>query len=411
MQEFIPTSRLQNGIRVIHEEVSSPISHFGIVINAGTSDEPDAAAGLAHFVEHTLFKGTEKRTSAQVTKRMENAGGDLNAYTTKEETYIHTSFLSSDYERAIELLSDILFHATFPVKEIEKEKEVIFEEINYYHDSPAELIFDEIEEIAFTGHPLGRNILGNKSSLRKLHRSDILRFIDQNYTADNIVLASVGNISFQQLLKYCKKYFGQDLQSAPPRHRPPFTHYQPRQVRKHKNINQAHIMLCNRAFSMNEPQRTAFTLLNNIVGGQALSSRLNMSIREKAGLAYSVESNYTPFTDTGLFSIYIGCETEKIDQCNELVFKELNKLRENELGTMQLHIAKKQFLGQMAITNEAKLNELLAIGRAALISDEVDTQEAYAKAIESITASQILETANQIFQPDQFSSLIYEGRS
>ena len=356
-------------------------------------------------------KGTEKRTSAQVTKRMENAGGDLNAYTTKEETYIHASFLSSDYERAIELLSDILFHATFPVKEIEKEKEVIFEEINYYHDSPAELIFDEIEEIAFTGHPLGRNILGNKSSLRKLHRSDILRFIDQNYTADNIVLASVGNISFQHLLKYCKKYFGQDLQSAPPRHRPPFTHYQPRQVRKHKNINQAHIMLCNRAFSMNESQRTAFTLLNNIVGGQALSSRLNMSIREKAGLAYSVESNYTPFTDTGLFSIYIGCETEKIDQCNELVFKELNKLRENELGTMQLHIAKKQFLGQMAITNEAKLNELLAIGRAALISDEVDTQEAYAKAIESITASQILETANQIFQPDQFSSLIYEGRS
>lgn len=410
MQEFIPITTLQNGIRLIHEECSSPISHFGICVNAGTSDEPDAAAGLAHFVEHTFFKGTEKRSSVQVTKRMENAGGDLNAYTTKEETYIHASFLSSDYERAVELLADILFHATFPENELEKEKDVILEEINYYRDSPAELIFDEIEEIVFAGHPLGRNILGNKKSLKHFHREDILKFIADNYTADNIVLASVGNISFDHLQKYCNKYFNKQIAATCNRTRPAFSTYQPTHVRKHKNINQAHLILGNKCFSVHDNLRVPFTLINNLLGGQALSSRLNMRIRENAGLAYSVESQFLPFTNTGLFSVYVGCENDNIDRCRELVFKELTKIKENKLGTMQLHIAKKQLIGQLAITAEAKLNEMLAIGRAALIDNQVDTQENYARAIEAITAEQVLEAANQAFDTDQFSSLIYEGR-
>lgn len=409
MQEFIPIITLKNGIRVIHEEVSSPISHFGIIVNAGTSDEPDDRSGLAHFVEHTLFKGTSKRNSYQVTKRMENAGGDLNAYTAKEETYMHASFLSSDYERAMELLADILYNATFPEKELEKEKEVVLEEINYYRDSPSELIFDEIEDIVFAGHPLGRNILGDKKSVRKLKRNDIVQFIREHYTANNLVLASVGDLPTATFIKYCEKYFGESLPTAAQNCRLPFENYQPRQVRLGKRTSQSHVMLGCPAFSIRDNLRLPFTLVSNLLGGQALSTRLNMAIREKAGLAYSVEASYTPFTKTGLFTIYIGCDKDHIERCNELAFKELKKIAEQRLGTMQLHIAKRQFLGQLAITNESKLNELIAIGRGALVSDKVETYPTFSRMVEEITAEEMMEAANRVFVPERFSSLTYFG--
>ena len=407
MSEKLAIYTLPNGIRVIHEEVNSPISHFGVLVNAGTRDEPSNQSGVAHFVEHTIFKGTEKRNSYQVSKRMENAGGDLNASTAKEETYFHASFLSSDYERAIELLSDIFFHATFPDKEIAKEKDVVLEEINYYRDSPSELIFDEIEEVAFAGHPLGRNILGDKKSLRRLKREDIISFIRENYTANDIVLSSVGNLPLNTLLKYCNRYFNQPLPTSSHRVRTPFTTYHPTHIRKRKNISQAHVMLCNTAYSFDKDERVPFTILTNLLGGQALSSRLNVVIREQHGLAYSVEANYTPFSDTGLFTIYLGCDHAMIDRCIELTYKELNKFATKKLGTVQLHTAKKQFLGQLAITNEAKLNEMLAIGHCALFFNEVETAEESFKKVDEITAEQILETANQVFVPDHFSSLIY----
>lgn len=410
MQEFIPITTLENGIRVIHKQVSSPISHFGVIINAGTRDEADGQSGLAHFVEHTLFKGTTRRNSYQVTQRMENVGGDLNACTAKEETCFHASFLSGDYPRAIELLADILFNATFPEKEIEKEKDVVLEEINYYQDSPSELIFDEIEEVAFTGHPLGRNILGTKKSLRKLHRTDILDFVSKNYTADNIVLSSVGNISLPSLIKYCNRYFNRPIAAHCERTRTPFTGYTPQTVHKHKNTSQAHVMLCNTAFSFNEKQRVPFTILANLLGGQAMSARLNVAIREKRGWAYAVEANYSPFTDNGLFSVYVGCEKEMIDKCIDLTFKELQKMSTQKLGTMQLHTAKQQFIGQLAITNEAKLNEMLSIGRSALFFNEVETTESSFQKVESITADEILEAAQQIFIPQQFSTLIYSEK-
>ena len=410
MSEKLAIYTLPNGIRVIHEEVNSPIPHFGVLVNAGTRDEPSNQSGVAHFVEHTIFKGTEKRNSYQVSKRMENAGGDLNASTAKEETYFHASFLSSDYERAIELLSDIFFHATFPDKEIAKEKDVVLEEINYYRDSPSELIFDEIEEVAFAGHPLGRNILGDKKSLRRLKREDIISFIRENYTANDIVLSSVGNLPLNTLLKYCNRYFNQPLPTSSHRVRTPFTTYHPTHIRKRKNISQAHVMLCNTAYSFDKDERVPFTILTNLLGGQALSSRLNVVIREQHGLAYSVEANYTPFSDTGLFTIYLGCDHAMIDRCIELTYKELNKFATKKLGTVQLHTAKKQFLGQLAITNEAKLNEMLSIGRSALYFNEVETTESSFQKVEAITADEILEAANRIFIPDQFSSLIYSGK-
>ena len=410
MSATVPIYTLPNGIRLIHQEVASPISHFGVLVNAGTRDELDTQSGIAHFVEHTLFKGTAHRSCAQVTQKIENAGGELNASTAKEETCFHASFLSSEYRHAVEILADILFNATFPEKEIVKEKDVVVEEINYYKDTPAELIFDEIEEMAFAGHPLGRNILGSKKSLRSIGRQDLLDFVQSHYTADNIVLASVGNISHQSLLKYCNQYFNQPIAAHCERTRTPFTHYTPTHTVKHKNTTQSHVMLGNMAFSFQEEERLPLTILTNLLGGQATSARLNMSIREKRGLAYTVEANYSPFSDSGLFTVYIGCDKEEVEKCIDLTFKELNKLCTQKLGTLQLHTAKKQFIGQLAITNEAKLNEMLSIGRSALFFNEVETTEESFQKVEAITAENILEAANRIFIPDNFSSLIYSGK-
>lgn len=407
MSEFIPITTLENGIRLIHKEAQSPISHFGVLVNAGTRDEVAECEGVAHFVEHTIFKGTIHRNAYQVTNRIECMGGDLNACTAKEDTCFHASFLSSDYERTVELLADILFNATFPEKEIEKEKDVVLEEMNYYKDAPAELVFDEIEEVVFKNHALGKNILGTKKSLKKIHRDSILNFVKAHYTAPNIVLSSVGDIATDKLLKIVRKYFNRPLPADKSHHRTPFTQYVPTTVCKHKNISQTHIMLANVAYSLDNDKRLPLVILTNLLGGPALSARLNNVIREKYGLAYSVEANYTPFSDTGLFSIYLACENPMMEKCINLAFHELDKLTKQKLGSLQLHYAKKQFMGQIAINNEAKLNEMLSIGRSALCFDEVETTEASFKKIEALTAEQLLEVANEVFVPEQFTKLIY----
>lgn len=400
--------RLKNGLRLIHKEVDSPISHFGVLVNAGTRDESLEQMGLAHFVEHTIFKGTEKRNAFRVISRMEAVGGDLNASTSKEETYFHTSFLSADYPRAVELLSDIFFHAVFPEKELEKEKTVVLEEINYYKDSPSELIFDDFEDLVFAGHPLGKNILGTKQSVKKMKRQAILDFIARNYTLDNIVLSSVGRISTAKLVRLCERYFGCESVVDCPRERTPFTDFKPATLRVKKKTTQTNVMLGQPAYSIQNDKRVPFLLLNNLLGGQGMNTRLNMSVREKKGLAYSIESNYTSFSDTGLFAIYFGCDNHNTDLCLDLIKKELQKLRDQKLGAMQLYYAKKQFVGQLALSNEGKLNEMLALGHTALFFDEVDTIEESIAEIEAVTAEQILEVANEILQPDKFSTLIFE---
>lgn len=398
---------LSNGLKLIHKEIDSPISHFGVLINAGSRDENNDFMGLAHFVEHTIFKATAKRKGYQIIKRMEDVGGDLNASTSKEETYFHASFLSQDYERAIELLSDIFFNATFPEKEIEKEKDVILEEINYYKDSPSELIFDDFEDLIFAGHPLGRNILGTKKTVFSIKREQIINFINENYTADKIVLSSVGNISSHKLLKFCEKYFGIHQMQAGIHNRLPFASYKPEMLKVRKKTNQTHVMLGNVAYSFKDEKKNAFMLLTNLLGGQGMNTRLNMSIREKMGLAYSVEANYSPFSDAGLFNIYIGCDNGMWEKCIDLTYKELNKLKNQKLGTLQLQYAKKQFIGQLAISNESKLNEMLSIGRSALFFDEVETMDEVIQNFLSFTAEDVLEVANEIFDQNKFSTLIF----
>lgn len=400
--------RLRNGLRLIHKETDSPISHFGVLVNAGTRDESSAQMGLAHFVEHTIFKGTEKRNAYRVISRMEAVGGDLNASTSKEETYFHTSFLSKEYSRAVELLSDIFFHATFPEKELEKEKTVVLEEINYYQDSPAELIFDDFEDMVFSGHPLGKNILGTKKSVMKMTRQGILDFIRQNYTLDNIVLASVGNISLKRLVSLCEKHFGGYDIANTPRPRTKFEDYKPTTRLIHKKNAQTNVILGNIAYSIKEDKRAPFLLMTNMLGGQGQNTRLNMSVREKKGLAYAIEANYTPFSDIGLFSVYFGCDPHNREHCVDLIFQELKKMREQKLGTMQLYYAKQQFIGQLNLSYEPKLNEMLSIGHTALFFDEVDTIEESLDEIRDITAEEIIEVANEVLRPDEFSMLTFE---
>lgn len=399
--------QLKNGIKLIHKEIDSTISHFGVLVNAGTRDEDEHKSGIAHFVEHTIFKGTRKRSAHQVIRRIEDVGGELNASTSKEETYFHSSFLSADYERAVELLADIFGNATFPETELEKEKDVVIEEINYYKDTPSELIYDDFETLVFQGHPLGRNILGTKKSVKALRQKDIFDFIGQNYAQGNVVISSAGKISSARLQRMAERYFADFSLASSAKERNPFDQYQVRHEHVNKHSSQSHVMLGNVAYDITDSKKDAFQLLTNLLGGPSMNTRLNMAIRENKGLAYSVDATYSAFSDSGLFTIYIGCEHDAIDQCIDLTYKELNKLRQQKLGTMQLQYAKKQFLGQVAITNEGKLNEMLSIGRAALFFNEVETmEEAFAK-IESITAEEIMAVANEILIPDKMSSLIY----
>jgi predicted Zn-dependent peptidase len=400
--------RLRNGLRLLHIPTASPISHFGILIDAGTRDEPSQHPGLAHFVEHTIFKGTEKRNAYRVINRMESVGGDLNASTSKEETDFYASFLSPDYPRAVELLADIFFHATFPQKELEKEKTVIFEEINYYNDSPSELIFDDFEALVFYQHDMGKIILGTKDSVQQIHREDIMNFICQDYTLENVVLASVGNIPAEKLVRLCEKYFGDGRIKEGKRQRIPFESYRPQTKTMRKNTSQTNVVTGTPAYDIRHPKRVPFMLLNNILGGQGQNTRLNMSVREKKGLAYTVESYFNPFSDCGLFSVYFGCDAHERDHCLELVRRELEKLKRQKLGSLQLYYAKKQYIGQLALAQESKLNELIAAGHIALFYDEVSTMDEDIRTIESITAEDLCDVANEIFDLNRFSTLIFD---
>ena len=400
--------RLRNGLRLLHIPTASPISHFGILIDAGTRDEPGQHPGLAHFVEHTIFKGTEKRNAYRVINRMESVGGDLNASTSKEETDFYASFLSPDYPRAVELLADIFFHAKFPQKELEKEKTVIFEEINYYNDSPSELIFDDFESLVFCQHDMGKNILGTKESVQKIHREDIMAFTAENYTLENVVLASVGNIATEKLVRLCEKHFGDGRIKEGTRQRVPFRDYRPQTRNVRKNTSQTNVLTGTLAYDIRHPKRIPFMLLNNILGGQGQNTRLNMSVREKKGLAYTVESYFNPFSDCGLFSVYFGCDAHERDHCLHIVMREIEKLKQNKLGSLQLYYAKKQYIGQLALAQESKLNELLAAGHLALFYDEVGDMNENIQTLEAITAEELCDTANEIFDFSRFSTLIFD---
>ncbi len=399
---------LDNGIRLVHHRVPGLVGHCGLIINIGSRNETAAEHGIAHFIEHMLFKGTKKRRAYHILSRLEDVGGELNAYTTKEETAIHASFLKEDYERAIELISDIAFNSVFPEKEIEKEKDVVIEEINSYLDNPSELIFDDFEELIFSNQPIGRNILGTPESVKSISREMLNNFISNNYDTHQMVFCSVGNISDEKIIKLFTTYFAGIVTDKKVQKNNKSWIYKPASVTKKMDTYQNHCIMGNLAYNLKDKRRMGMFLLNNILGGQGLNSRLNLSLREKNGLAYNVESSYNPYYDTGVFSIYFGTDSQYLNKSISLALEELKRLRTAKLGTIQLSKAKNQIKGYLARGYENHESLMLSLGKSLVIFDKIDSIEDLCKQIDRVTASELLETANDIFEPNKMSTLIYK---
>jgi predicted Zn-dependent peptidase len=404
------THRLPNGIRIIHKITKSLVAHGGLAINAGSRDEKQEEQGLAHFIEHMIFKGTTRRKAYQILSRMENVGGELNAYTTREDTFIYASFMYPFYERWFELLSDILTNASFPEKEIIKEKEVVLDELNSYKDSPGEQIFDDFDQMIYNGHPLGRNILGEPRTIRRFSRQQIHAFIHEHYVAGEMVICSVGHIPFHKLIRLAEKHLGHLPEASRVNTRSPFNHYQPRENLLKRRNHQSHCMIGNLAFSSDHRLKTSMILLNNLLGGPGLNSRLNLGVREKYGFCYNIESHYQPYSDSGIFCVYFGTDPAYTDRTIELIRKELRLLREKRLGSLQISRARQQMRGQLAISFESNLNDMLSIGKSLLLYDRVDSLEQMHQKVDAVTSSDLLEAANQVFDPAMQSMLTYKPR-
>lgn len=391
------TYTLPNGIRCIHRQTPGPVAHCALVINAGTRDELPTEYGLAHFTEHAFFKGTKRRKAWQVNCRLENLGGELNAFTTKEDTTIHATVLRGDFAKAVELLSDIAFSSTFPDHELEREKEVIYDEINTYKDAPAELIYDTFEDLLFEGSELGHNILGRKVALQRYNGDAIRRFTERTHTTDQIVFSSIGSFSARTAEMIARRYIGE----IPPRtrgyERTQTGLYRPFDRTITKHTHQAHCIVGARAFDLSEDKRLTLSLLVNLLGGPCANSLLNVEIRERRGLTYNIEANYTPYSDTGVVAIYFSTDHQQVERCLELVEKQIHALCTSPLSTRRLSMAKRQFIAQMAIAGENKESYMLSAGKSLLVHDGIDTmEEVYAK-IRSITAQELQEVAHETF--------------
>ena len=399
---------LENGLQCAFQAQRSSVAHVVVAIRAGARDELDHQQGLAHFLEHNLFKGTSKRKAYHILSRLDDVGGELNAYTTKEETIIHASFLKTDFRRALELLYDVLANSTFPEKELEKEKEVIKDEISSYKDSPGESIFDDFEDHIFRGDPLGRNILGTPESVDGLSRADILEFQSRTYTADRIKLAVVGPFGSERVERSVAELFA-GFQFADSNWENTFKgEGQPDRVVENLAQFQDHYMVGWRTCGIHGHDRRSLSLLNNILGGPAMNSRLGLNIREKHGIAYNIESYLNLYSDVGMMGIYLGCDPQQTEKAAVLVAKEVAKLRETKLGTLQMSKAKKQFLGQMAMSEDNGLNSAVGAARALLHFGRVNDFETVASKIQAITAEQLQDVANAYLVPDRAFELIYK---
>ncbi len=402
------TYTLSNGLRIIFSPSPTQVAYCGFSIDAGTRDEKESKQGMAHFVEHLIFKGTKRRKAWHILNRMENVGGDLNAYTNKEETVVYSTFLVEYFERALELLTDIVFNSTFPAKEIDKEVEVIIDEIKSYEDSPSDLIFDDFEDMIFHGHPLGRNILGKPELLRGFSDRDALDFVSEYYQPANMILFVFANMEFKKIIRIAEKYLKMIPNQIVKSQRTGLPVYQPQSLTVHKETHQAHVMIGTRGYNAYNEKRTGLYLLNNLLGGPGMNSRLNVSLRERRGLVYNVESNLTSYTDTGVFSIYFGCDQEDMDYCFELVYKELKKICDTKLNATQLTAAKKQIIGQICVASDSFENCALDMGKAFLHYNHYDGQEEVAKRIRALKSEQLLDIANELFSEDKLSTLIYK---
>ena len=397
---------LPNGIRVVHKQVMhTKVAHCGFILDIGSRDEKPDQQGIAHFWEHMAFKGTKKRRAFHILNRLDAVGGELNAYTTKEKICFYASVLDVYYENAIELLYDITFESIFPEKQIERERSVILEEMAMYYDTPEDAIQDDFDDLVFSGHPLGRNILGTSESIRSFKRADFKEFISENLDTERLIFSSVGPASPKKVRKLAEKYFSQIPTLCRTSARTPFFDYQPKRESSFRSLTQSQCAIGRPAYPIKDDNRLLFFALVNILGGPGMNSRLNLVLREKYGYVYAVEASYTPYIDTGIFGIYFGTEPAQLDKGISVVLKELKKLREVPLGTNQLHNAKEQLIGQLAMAEENNINLMLMMGKSLLDLGKIDPLESIFKDIKNIAAIALQDIANEVFVEDTLSIL------
>ncbi|WP_293900322.1 M16 family metallopeptidase [Sphingobacterium sp. UBA5670] len=399
--------RLSNGIRVVFQYQNLPVTHVCMVINAGSRDESAGKYGVAHFIEHLLFKRTERRSTQQIINHLESVGGDLNAYTTKEYTCVHASILRPYLDRALDLFEDIFFHSTFPEIEMDKEKSVIVDEMASYLDSPEESIVDDFEDLIFRGSGLGHNILGLEDQLLALQKNDITDFMRANYDTNEMVIGITGNYSLKEVERLLYKVFGAVPANSVMRTRNDVSPIVEQHIAIAKPINQVHYMLGSLAYAYRDERKTGLLLLNNMLGGMGMGSILNLSIREKYGIAYTIESNYTIFSDTGLFSIYLGTDEEKVEKAKKLVFKELAKMCDQPLSEVKIKKAKQKFIGQIALTEENRMSMIISAAKNVMDYDRVILLDEVVEKIQVLTGTELLEIAQDVFDPKKMLSLSF----
>ena len=418
------TYTLDNGLRIIHLPSDSKVVYCGYQINAGTRNEEPGEEGLAHFCEHVTFKGTERRKAWHILNCLESVGGDLNAYTNKEGTVYYSAILKEHIARAADLLTDIVFHSVYPQAEIDKEVEVICDEIESYNDSPAELIYDEFENIIFKGSPLGHNILGTAEQVRSFKTEDALRFTRKLYRPDNAIFFAYGDIDFKKLVRLLKKSFlseerrvkSEKFNSPEAQAQFNIQHstfntqhsFEGQTIVMQKNTHQAHVMIGTRAYDVNDSRRMPLYLLNNMLGGPGMNAKLNLALREHNGLVYTVESTMAAYGDTGIWSIYFGCDEHDVKRCLRLVRKELDKFMQKPLSEAQLKAAKKQIKGQIGVACDNRENFALDFGKSFLHYGWEKNVDRLYEQVDEITAEQIQAVAQELFDKDRLTTLIFK---
>ena len=415
------THTLSNGLRIIHLPSPSPVVYCGYAVAAGTRDEQKGREeGMAHFCEHMTFKGTERRTSMKILGYLESVGGDLNAFTNKEETVYHAAVLKDNIDRAVDLLTDIVFHSTYPQTEIDKEVEVIVDEIESYNDSPAELVYDLFENAIYNGHSLGHNILGTAEQLRTYTTEDALRFTRRYYRPDNSVFFAYGDVDFGKVVRLLERANAvaadssqqqssaespaidvnkeKSAMSLPP--------YVAQHINHHMDTHLAHVMLGNRAYDVHDNRRIALYLLNNILGGPGMNARLNISLRERHAFVYTVESMMQSYSDTGLWAVYFGCDPKNVDKCLRLIRHELDKVIEKPLSEAQLHAAKKQIRGQIGIACDSRESFALDFAKGFLHYGWKKDVTALCDHIDALTAEDLQRVAQETFAEESLTKLV-----
>lgn len=397
---------LKNGIRVVHNRITTTkIVHCGIMLDIGSRDETLTNQGIAHFWEHMAFKGTRKRKAFHILNRLESLGGELNAFTDKEKILFYASLRDEYFERAVELLTDITFDSIFPSSQINRERNVILEEMSMYYDDPDDSLQDEFDGVVFSGHSLGMNILGTQKTVKAFQRKDFRAFVKKHLDTRRVVFSSVGNVPMENVVALAEKYLGQVPRLTSRTVRKKFSGYKPKELTLKRNVKQARCAIGRTAFHSAHEKRTPFFMLANILGGGGMNSRLNMALREKHGFVYSIGAQFVPFTDTGLFVISFGTEPKQLKRSIELVKLELRKLQDSKLGVKQLAASKEQILGQIAMAEENNMGFMMMMARNLLDLNRITSLDEIFDRVKKTTAVELQTLANEMFDEEKMSVL------